>query len=76
MLAGLLAGGAALGAASALVMRRRRQQQWQEYNPSHSIEPIAADAGGKTGRTADPSMNGPVDSTTFDGVIDSTKSRP
>jgi hypothetical protein len=72
MLAGMLAAGAAVGAAGALVMRRRKQQQWQEYDPSHAMEPVAAD----TGETTDPTMNGPVDSATLDGVVDSTKGRP
>ncbi|MDQ7911081.1 hypothetical protein RB614_41995 [Phytohabitans sp. ZYX-F-186] len=75
MLAGLLAAGAALGAVGALVMRRRKQQQWQEYDPSQAMEPVAADADEKTGGAADPAMNGTVDSATLDGVVDSTKGR-
>jgi hypothetical protein len=73
MLAGMLAAGAAVGAAGALVMRRRKQQQWQEYDPSHAMEPVAADADEKMDGTADPTMNGTVDSATLDGVVDSTK---
>ncbi|GAA4453821.1 hypothetical protein GCM10023170_044580 [Phytohabitans houttuyneae] len=75
MLAGLLAAGAAVGAAGALVMRRRKQQQWQEYDPSHAMDPVAANADEKTGGAADPSMNGTVDTATLDGVVDSTKGR-
>jgi hypothetical protein len=75
MLAGMLAVGAAVGAAGALVMRRRKQQQWQEYDPSHAMEPVAADADEKMDGTADPTMNGTVDSATLDGVVDSTKGR-
>jgi hypothetical protein len=75
MLAGMLAAGAAVGAAGALVMRRRKQQQWQEYDPSHAMEPVAADADEKMDGTADPTMNGTVDSATLDGVVDSTKGR-
>jgi hypothetical protein len=75
MLAGLLAAGAAVGAAGALVMRRRKQQQWQEYDPSHAMEPVAANADEKMDGTADPTMNGSVDSATLDGVVDSTKGR-
>lgn len=69
MLAGLLAAGAAVGATGALVMRHRKQQQWQEYEPSHAMDPVAADAE----KTGGPSMNGTVDSATLDGVVDSTK---
>lgn len=76
MLIGLLAAGAAVGAAGALVMRRRKQQQWQEYEPSHAMEPVAADMGETTDGVADPSMNGTVDTAALDGVMDSTKGRP
>jgi hypothetical protein len=75
MLAGMLAAGAAVGAAGALVMRRRKQQQWQEYDPSHAMDPVAADADEKIDGTTDPSMNGTVDSANLDGVVDSTKGR-
>lgn len=75
MLAGLLAAGAAVGAAGALVMRRRKQQQWQEYDPSHAMEPVAADMDETTSGATDPSMNGTVDTATLDGVVDSTKGR-
>lgn len=75
MLAGLLAAGAAVGAAGALVMRRRRQQQWQEYDPSHAMDPVAANADEKAGGAPDPMMNGTVDPATLDGVVDSSKGR-
>lgn len=76
MLAGLLAAGAAVGAAGALVMRRRKQQQWQEYEPSQTMEPVAADTGETSmDVTGDATMNGTVDSATLDSVMDPTKGR-
>jgi hypothetical protein len=52
MLAGLLAAGAAVGAAGALV-RRRRKKQWQEYDPSRSLESTAGSAKSAAHRVAD-----------------------
>ncbi|MFD0741184.1 hypothetical protein ACFQ1L_03890 [Phytohabitans flavus] len=75
MLAGLMVAGAAMGATGALVMRRRKLQQWQEYDPSQAMGPIAADADEKMDGTVDPTMNGTIASETLDGVADTTKGR-
>jgi hypothetical protein len=43
MMARLLGVGAAAGAAGALILRRRKQQ-WEEYDPTHALEPVRDDA--------------------------------
>ncbi|MPZ28119.1 MAG: hypothetical protein GEV12_17340 [Micromonosporaceae bacterium] len=58
-LAGLMAGGAAVGATAAYLVRRRRQQQWEDYQaeplaPAGDGDSLASSAGVGTGAATGP----------------------